>query len=182
LIGRLRFSAWASILYPSLLQDKIRSEVAAGVADAAGATGLGSKEVFIIHGHNESARAQLRTLVSSFGLHPVILDEESERGMTIIEKFEYHGTLCSFAIALLTPDDKITASGDDESRWRARQNVIFELGWFMAKLGRARVAVLCQGEVEILSDLHGLIYFSFKESVLEVAPRLSVALRDAGLL
>ena len=93
LIGRLRFDAWASALFPALLQDKIRSEIAAGVAEAAGVTGFGSKHVFIIHGHSESARMELRDLVSSFGLRPVILDEESERGMTVIEKFEYHAPL-----------------------------------------------------------------------------------------
>jgi len=178
----VRFDVWAAALYPKLLQDKIRSEIAAGVAEVAGATGFGSKHVFIIHGHSEAARGELRTLISSFGLHPVILNEESERGMTVIEKFEYHAPLCSFAIALLTPDDKIEAADGHASSWRARQNVIFELGWFMAKLGRARVAVLCQGEVEILSDLHGLIYFPFTGSITEVAPRLAVALRDAGLL
>jgi predicted nucleotide-binding protein len=58
----------------------------------------------------------------------------------------------------------------------------FELGWFMAKLGRARVVVLCQGEIEILSDLQGIIYLPFKEHITEVAPRLAVALRDAGLM
>jgi hypothetical protein len=57
-----------------------------------------------------------------------------------------------------------------------------KLGWFMAKLGRSRVIVLCQGEIEILSDLGGLIYLPFKESILEVMPRLSKALRDAGMM
>lgn len=52
----------------------------------------------------------------------------------------------------------------------------------MAKLGRQRVVVLCQGEIEILSDLQGLIYIPFKEDILEVTPRLAAALRDAGLL
>ncbi len=182
LVARIRFDSWASIMYPALLKDKIRSEVAAGILETAGATGFGSKNVFIVHGHNASARTQLSSLISSFGLHPVVLTEESERGMTVIEKFEYHAPLCSFAFALLTPDDKAVESADGNSRWRARQNVIFELGWFMAKLGRARVVVLCQGEIEMLSDLHGLIYLPFQENILEVTPRLAAALRDAGLL
>jgi predicted nucleotide-binding protein len=182
LVGRVRFDFWASMMYPELLKAKIRSEIAAGVADVAGTTGFGSKNVFIIHGHNESARAQLSTLLTSLGLKPIVLAQQSERGMTVIEKFEYHAPLCSFAFALLTPDDLMTGVGGGDPLWRARQNVIFELGWFMAKLGRARVVVLCQGEVEILSDLQGLIYIPFKEHIAEVIPRLSVALRDAGLL
>ena len=144
-------------------------------------TSFGSKNVFIIHGHSESARTQLCALLSSLGLIPIVLAEQSERGMTVIEKFEYHAPLCSFAFALLTPDDKIGGLTNTDSRWRARQNVIFELGWFMAKLGRSRVVVLCQGNIEILSDLHGLIYLPFNESIMEVTPRLADALRDAGL-
>ena len=182
LVARVRFDSWASIIYPSLLKDKIRSEIAAGVLETAGATGFNSKNIFVIHGHNAAARSQLSALLSSFGLHPVVLVEESERGMTIIEKFEYHAPLCSFAFALLTPDDKAVESVGGDSHWRARQNVVFELGWFMAKLGRQRVVVLCQGEIEILSDLQGLIYIPFKEDILEVTPRLAAALRDAGLL
>ena len=181
LIGRVRFDYWASVMFPSLLQEKIRSEVAAGVIETAGATSFGSKNVFIIHRHSESARTQLCALLSSLGLTPIVLAEQTERGMTVIEKFEYHAPLCSFAFALITPDDKIGGLTNTDSRWRARQNVIFELGWFMAKLGRSRVVVLCQGNIEILSDLHGLIYLPFNESIMEVTPRLADALRDAGL-
>src|SRR5262249_14694681 len=147
----------------------------------AGATSFGSKDVFIIHGHSESARAQLKTLLSSFELNPIVLGEENDRGMTIIEKFEYYAPLCSFAFALMTPDDKVIV-GAEVYRWRARQNVIFELGWFMARLGRERVMVISQGEIEILSDLHGLIYLPFKENIMDVAPQVSRRLRDAGLL
>ena len=181
-VGRLRFDFWASLMYPELLKQKIRSEIAAGVSDVAGATGFGSKNVFIIHGHSESARTDLSKLLSSFGLNPIVLAEQGERGMTIIEKFEYHAPLCSFAFALLTPDDQMARAEGADPRWRARQNVIFELGWFMAKLGRARVVVLCEGEVDILSDLHGLIYLPYKQNIMEVTPQLSVALRDAGLM
>lgn len=178
---RLRFDMWANLVYPELLKTKILCEVAAGVSDAAGATAFGGKNVFIVHGHDLAAREQLSSLVSSFGLNPIVLNEETEQGMTVIEKFEYHAPLCSFAFALMTPDDVV--SGPEGNRLlRARQNVIFELGWFMAKLGRARVAVLCRGQVEILSDLQGLIYIPFKDSVFEASPRLSLALRDAGMM
>jgi predicted nucleotide-binding protein len=111
-----------------------------------------------------------------------VLSEQSERGMTVIEKFEHHAPLCSFAFALLTPDDQMAGVGGADSRWRARQNVIFELGWFMAKLGRDRVVVLSQGNLETLSDLNGLILLQFEENIMEVTPRLLIALRDGGLL
>jgi Predicted nucleotide-binding protein containing TIR-like domain len=41
---------------------------------------------------------------------------------------------------------------------RARQNVIFELGYFVSKLGRGRACLLRKGDVEIPSDLYGVIY------------------------
>jgi predicted nucleotide-binding protein len=69
--------------------------------------------------------------------------------MTIIEKFEYYARLCSFAFALMTPDDKIVGVKEQGSVWRARPNVILELGWFMARLGRDRVVLFSQGELEI---------------------------------
>lgn len=99
------------------LKDKILSEIAAAIADTAGATGFGSKTIFIVHGHSESARTQLRELLSSLGLNPIVLSEQSERGMTVIEKFEYHAPLCSFAFALLTPDDQMAGVGKDDLGW-----------------------------------------------------------------
>jgi len=41
---------------------------------------------------------------------------------------------------------------------RARQNVIFEFGYFIAKLGRGRVAALCESDIERPSDINGLLY------------------------
>jgi predicted nucleotide-binding protein len=181
LVTRLRFDFWGPATFTPFLKTKILSEVSAATLDVAGATSFGSKDVFIIHGHSESARAQLKTLLSSFDLNPIILGDENDRGLTIIEKFEYYAPLCSFAFALMTPDDKVVVGAEDY-RWRARQNVIFELGWFMARLGRERVMVLSQGEIDILSDLHGLIYLSFKENIMDVAPQVSRRLRDVGLL
>jgi predicted nucleotide-binding protein len=181
LTTRLRFDFWGPATFTPFLKTKILSEVAAATLDVAGATNFGSKDIFIIHGHSESARMQLKTLLAGFDLNPIVLGEENDRGMTIIEKFEFYAPLCSFAFALLTPDDKMAGVEEADPRWRARQNVIFELGWFMARLGRERVMVLSQGDVEILSDLHGLIYLPFKENIMDVAPQVSRRLRDAGL-
>jgi hypothetical protein len=93
LVGRARFDFWASMMYPELLKAKIRYEIAAGIAHVAGTTGFGSKNFFIIHGHNESARTQLSTLLTGLGLKPIVLAEQSEGGMTAIEKFECHAPL-----------------------------------------------------------------------------------------
>jgi predicted nucleotide-binding protein len=67
----------------------------------------------------------------------------------------------SYAVVLLTPDD-IGASKNkpEELKPRARQNVIFELGYFAAKLGRQKVCALYKGNIEIPSDYHGVAYVS----------------------
>jgi predicted nucleotide-binding protein len=68
-----------------------------------------------------------------------------------------------------------------ESKWRARQNVILELGWFMAKLGRRRVAILYKGELEIPSDILGIVYHQFSNSIKEVGEDIRQILKTAGI-
>jgi predicted nucleotide-binding protein len=41
---------------------------------------------------------------------------------------------------------------------RARQNVILEIGYFMGQLGKERVRLLVRDNVEIPSDLQGILY------------------------
>ncbi len=117
----------------------------------------GSKRVFIIHGHNDAIREAVARFVAKLGLEPVILFERPNGGKTIIEKFEKEANV-GFAIALLTADDTAICKKDQKQETRARQNVVFELGYFAAKLGRERVAVLKQAGVAEPSDLHGIVY------------------------
>ena len=90
-------------------------------------------------------------------LEPIVLREQPDQGRTIIEKFETYAGEVGFAVVLLTPDD-IARDGDPTGASRARQNVIFELGYFVGRLGRGRACLLRKGEVEIPSDLYGVIY------------------------
>lgn len=125
---------------------------------------LSTNKVFIIHGHDDAARGLVSHLLRQVGLDPVILSDKSSRGKTIIEKFEAHSDV-GLALALLTPDDSGAARGDvnDGSRFRARQNVIFELGFFIGKLGRARVCALTKGDLEIPSDYSGVVYITLDD-------------------
>ena len=119
---------------------------------------VNTNEVFIIHGRDEGTKAMVARFLEQQDLEPVILDEQSNQGLTIIEKFERHAQV-GFAVALLTPDDAGSLQGDEShSNPRARQNVIFELGFFIGKLGRKGVCVLTKGEVEIPSDYAGVVY------------------------
>jgi hypothetical protein len=83
---------------------------------------------------------------------------QPDQGLTIIEKFEAYANQVAFAVVLLTPDDVGGAALAPSQASRARQNVIFELGYFAGKLGRGRACLLRKGDVEIPSDLYGVIY------------------------
>ena len=122
-----------------------------------------TNEIFLIHGRDEGAREKVARFLEHLGLAPVILAEQANQGGTIIEKFETHANV-SFAIALLTPDDAGSLSSETAApRPRARQNVIFELGYFIGRLGRENVCALTKGEVEIPSDYSGVVYVSLDE-------------------
>ena len=118
-------------------------------------------EVFIVHGHDMAAKSEVARFVGKLVLtrQVTILDEKPGLGMTIIEKFEKYASNAGFAIVLLTPDD-VGAAKDkrDDLKPRARQNVIFEMGYFVKGLGRGRVCAMSTEEVEIPSDLAGVEY------------------------
>ena len=116
-------------------------------------------DVFIVHGHDEAAKHAVARFVEKLGLNAIILDEQVSKGQTIIEKLEQKASNAGFAIVLLTPDD-MGAPKDklDELKPRARQNVVLELGYFLRGLGRERVCVLHKEEVELPSDIHGIVY------------------------
>lgn len=117
-----------------------------------------SKNIFIIHGHDEGMKENVARVVERLGLNPIILHEREDKGRTIIEKFEHFANNAGYAIALLSPDD-ICIKDDIEIR-RARQNVVFELGYFTGLLGRNRTFALVSGSenIELMSDYQGIIY------------------------
>lgn len=126
------------------------------------------ENIFIIHGHSEAKRREICDLLKDeFGLNPIILQEQPSQGMTIIEKFEKYAKTCTYAFAIFTPDDIVENNG--EKYFQARPNVIFELGWFYAHLGRSKVCILDQesDKSEIFSDLQGVLRLQFKTDVKE---------------
>ncbi len=119
---------------------------------------LTSSKVFVVHGHDKGAKDAVARFLEKIELQAVILQEEPDQGLTIIEKFESYASQVGFAVVLLTPDDLAGPASASAQVSRARQNVIFELGYFAGKLGRGRACLLRKGEVEIPSDLYGVIY------------------------
>ena len=124
---------------------------------------LDPKQVFVVHGRDHGTMNTVARFLEVLELEPIILQEQPNRGLTVIEKFEQHAQV-GFAVVLFTPDD-VGALRDveEEPSFRARQNVIFELGYLIRHLGRGRVAVLYkgdEGDIEIPSDYSGILYTS----------------------
>jgi predicted nucleotide-binding protein len=143
-----------------------------------------ARPVFIVYGHDTAARDQLELILRRMRVDPIILGNLPAAGDTIIEKLERylgeHGNV-GFACVLLTPDDEGHKAGmTEEKKYRARQNVVLEMGMVLARLGRKYVAILHKQSVELPSDIAGLLYIPFVERVDEVKARLFNELREAG--
>lgn len=120
-------------------------------------SGFNKTQVFIVHGHDDHAKSDAKEYVESRGLEPIILHLQASGGRTIIEKID-HYTNVGFGIVLYTECD-IGAKRDTLTyKWRARQNVVFEHGYLIAKLTRSRVAALVKGTVETPNDISGVVY------------------------
>lgn len=142
----------------------------------------GNRKVFVVYGHDEIARTQLEALLRRWDLDPIILDQQASSGQTIIEKLEEYGSDVGYAIVLATPDDEGKAKDEPEYKSRVRQNVVLELGMFLSKLGRERVAILLKEskDFEKPSDIQGLIYIPFQNRVDEVSISLIRELTRQG--
>ena len=136
-------------------------------------------KIFVVHGHDEGAREGVARFIEKIGLTAIILREQPNRGRTLIEKFVDHAREVGFAVVLLAPDDLGGAAADEAQKSRARQNVVFELGYFVGSLGRGRACLLRKGDVEIPSDLYGVVYTTM-DSGNGWKIELARELKDAG--
>ncbi|GAJ07758.1 unnamed protein product, partial [marine sediment metagenome] len=125
---------------------------------------ISTNEIFIVHGKNIEMKESVARLCEKLRLRPIILHEQINRGKTIIEKLEKHSEV-GFAIILLSPDDKGYQKDHNpaNAKLRARQNVIFEFGYFAGKIGRENVAALYLEDInfEMPTDLSGFIYIPY---------------------
>ena len=118
-------------------------------------------------------------LVEKIGLEAVILHEQANEGLTIIQKLEKQADV-GYAIILYTPCDEGRKKGSENSKPRARQNVVFEHGLFMGKLGSERVCALRKSEVEMPSDAQGILYIEVKEGSNDWMYQVAKELKKAG--
>lgn len=114
-------------------------------------------KIFIVHGHDGELKQAVARIIEKQGIEAIILSEQANKGRTIIEKFEDYSDV-SGAICLFTADDYGRAKNNATDNTRARQNVVLEAGYFMGKLGRNCVAILADKDIEMPSDLSGIVY------------------------
>jgi predicted nucleotide-binding protein len=168
------------------LLEVLQTEIALDQGSGGGATisiqmPPGAKSVFLVHGQDSSAENITARFIERLDLDLIILHEQPNQGRTIIEKFQDYSDV-AFAVVLLTPDDRggLASEPYESQSQRARQNVIFELGYFIGRLGRNRVCALYYEGVELPSDYSGVLFIKFDESG---AWRLSLAkeMKAAGI-
>ncbi|WP_375673655.1 TIR domain-containing protein [Bartonella sp. TS82HLJMH] len=154
-----------------------------------------NKRIFIVHGHDRYALKELENVLLKLGLEPYILQNTSGNGLPIIQtlKKEICDSSISFGIVLLTHDDmgyaisqgaekiqpRARQKVEEKIQPRARQNVIFEMGMLSGVLPLERIAILQKEGIEMLSDVGGVYYLSFKEQVNETFPKLIKRLEEA---
>lgn len=128
-------------------------------------------KVFIVHGHNGELKEKVARLIEQQGITAIILSEQANKGRTIIEKMEDYGDVQS-AVCLFTADDEGNEKTSGDSEPRARQNVVFETGYFMGRLGRKKLIIIAENEVEMPSDLGGVVYTNTANWQLELLNEL----------
>lgn len=140
-------------------------------------------KVFIVHGRDNQAKLEAENMIHRNGLEPVVLDRSVNSGLTLIEKFEKCSDV-KYVIVLLTPDDIGALIEKDKQlselnlQFRARQNVIFELGYFYGKLGRSKVCCIQNAKVELPSDIKGIAYLSYQKTVDEIEHKLMQEIKN----
>jgi len=142
-----------------------------------------TKEVFIIHGHDDANRMRLQEMLENeFELKAHLMIKEAGKGRTLIEKFEEEAQLASYAFALLTPDDLVKVKNTESEYAQARPNAIFELGWFYGRLGRRHIAILFKKGTHLHSDLAGISRIEFSDSVDECFIEIKKELKEASII
>lgn len=117
-----------------------------------------NKKIFVVHGHDNSSKSEMARFLERLGLEPIILHEQASLSNTIIEKIEANSDI-GYAVVLYTPCDLGSRkTGNPELKARARQNVVFEHGYFIGRLGRSRVSALLVDGVETPNDISGVVY------------------------
>ena len=158
-----------------------RDETPASLGSEGSARG---RNVLVVYGQDERALAELDAMLRRWQVEPLILGHVPFEGQTVIEELEHYREGAAFGVVLATPDDEGHRRGrPDEKLPRVRQNVVLELGMLLASpgLGRRRIAILLKDAMERPSDIEGLTYIGFRDSVTEAGTELAKELTRNGI-
>ncbi|MCI8619019.1 MAG: nucleotide-binding protein [Oscillospiraceae bacterium] len=121
-------------------------------------------KVFIVYGHNENMRIKVKQYVKRIGIESVDLIENSPNGIkTIFDALNSCASTIECAIILLSADDRVFNDRNEFQSYRARQNVIFEMGFFAGVLGKDKVITIYEpnNKFEFPSDISGIFYIPY---------------------
>jgi len=135
--------------------------------------------VFIVHGRDDTAQYKVASFLRRVELEPIVLHEQANMGRHLLTKFIDEAELVTFAVIVMTADD-VGGFSSSELAPRARQNVILELGYFLAHLGQSRVCALVAPRLETPSDFDGIVYIKMDEDS-RWEDELERELRAAGM-
>jgi predicted nucleotide-binding protein len=144
-----------------------------------------ARKVLLAHGRDERWKQAVEHLLEQAGTHELtILDERPEERARLFERDEEQQPAATrYAIVLLTADDigaqRLDSTEEPYFTPRARQEVVFEMGFLVAALSPGRVCVLYEEGVELPCELDGISHVR-----LDLAgtwqPKLLMKLRRAG--
>jgi predicted nucleotide-binding protein len=157
--GKVHMEAFGVSFLRADIERMIPEDMPARPSPAPAGSGRPSRKVFLVHGRDDAAKNEVALFLRKIGLEDIILHERPNGGRHLLTKFREEADGAVFAVILMTPDDEGCFVGGT-SRPRARQNVVFELGFFIGKLGPANVAALVKGDVEKPSDFDGIAYIA----------------------
>jgi predicted nucleotide-binding protein/nucleoside 2-deoxyribosyltransferase len=142
-----------------------------------------SRDIFIVHGHDGELKNELARFLEKLNFNPIILHEQPDKGLTIIQKLQFESSKVGYSFILYTPDDEGKKRNDkSDLQLRSRQNVIFEHGLFVGKFNPERVCAIVKENVEIPSDLSGVVYKKIPKngSIMTIAIEIISELKAAG--
>ena len=124
------------------------------------------RRVFVVCSTDDEMKKAIINALTKLWLVPVVICEEPSQGRKIVERFHDY-TDVGFAVVLLSPDD--FAYGKNQAptkrKLRPRQDVVFELGFLLGKLGKGNVLVFCREceNFESPADFEGIKVTAFDD-------------------
>ena len=173
----------------------LAAEIAADIRASAADPAKAANSVFLVHGHDHGFRDEVDQYLQTLGIRSVILSKVGGGSQSLLLKFQTLATQAQFAVVLMSADDmgasrhqyEDESGGEQTLRFRVRENVILELGFFYGRLGWENVFVVQKPaerpwpDFERPSDLAGVDFFDIAGET-DWRYELKERLREAKLL